>query len=347
LNTYDSQAPDSAIDNDSRSNTLDLELDKYEHYEAMFDPLRANYRPGRHRKIRQKTRVHQAELVVELAEDTRGLEDGFETTYHPSRYERGWLLDSLRGFYDQSLISDVLSLIRGGKEASVYRCAAHPSTGEEFLAVKVYRPRQFRSLSNDAVYRQGRTVLMGDGRPVHENDHREMRAIWKKTEFGKQVAHTSWLLHEYITLQRLHAAGGAVPQPYATSENAILMGYCGDGYLPAPTLHEVKLNQDEANLAWNEVIRNVRLMLELGLVHGDLSAYNILYWEGKIILIDFPQVVDVEKNNAARGIFERDMARTGDYFRRQGIHCDVGLLAKQLWNQYGKDYAPPAAIDED
>jgi RIO kinase 1 len=347
LNTYNSNSLSNAMDNESMSNELDIELEKYDYYEAMFDPLRANYRPGRHRKPRHKTRIHQAEAVVDIAEDTQGLEDGFVTTYHPSRHERGWLLDSLRGFYEQSLITDVLAIVRGGKEANVYRCAAHPSTGEDFLAVKVYRPRQSRSMSNDAVYRQGRTILMEDGRPVRSNDHRVMRAIGKKTSFGVQVSHTSWLLHEYITLQRMHAEGGAVPHPYATGDNAILMGYCGDGYLAAPTLSEVKLEQDEAHDAWTEVLRNVKLMLNLGLVHGDLSAYNILIWEGSITLIDFPQVVDIEKNNSAWSIFERDIIRTCDYFKRQGVRCHGRSLAEQLWGRYGVDYDLPSFAYED
>ena len=115
LNTHESDGLNSVLDNDSISNELDIEIDKYDYYEAMFDPLRANYRPGRRRKSRQKTRIHQVEIVVDMTEDSQGLEDGFATTYHPSRYERGWLLDSLRGFYEQSLISDVLALVRGGK----------------------------------------------------------------------------------------------------------------------------------------------------------------------------------------------------------------------------------------
>ena len=338
MNTYENDALDNALSN---------ELDKYDHFEAMFDPLRANYRPGRSRKSRHKARIHQAEIVSDLAEVSQGLEDGFVTTYHPSRYEHGWLLDSLRGFYEQTLISDVLAVVRGGKEASVYRCAAHPSTGEDYLAVKVYRPRSLRSLTNDAVYRQGRTVLMEEGRPVHANDHRVMRALGKKTAFGVQVSHTSWLLHEYITLQRMHVAGGSVPRPYGTSDNAILMGYFGDEYMAAPTLSEVRLEPDEAHSAWNEVLRNVKLMLNFGLIHGDLSAYNILIWEGKITLIDFPQVVDLEKNNAAWDIFERDMVRTCDYFRRQGVRCDGRSLAEQLWERYGVDYDPPLLTYED
>ena len=325
--------------NTNDSNVFDKEINKYDDYEAMFDPLRANYRPGsrRLRKPYHKPKVSHSEIIINLAEDPQGLEGGFTPTYQPSRYERGWLLDSLRLFYGQTLITDILGRVRGGKEASVYRCTGHSSTGKSMLAAKVYRPRAFRSLSNDAVYRQGRTVLIEEGGRPLVNDHRAMRAMEKKSVFGMRISHTSWLLHEYIALQRLHAEGGAVPQPYGVSENAILMDYCGDENLAAPTLSEIRLDPDEARITWHEVMRNVELMLKIGIVHGDLSAYNILIWEGEITLIDFPQIVDLEHNNAAWGIFERDMVRTCDYFRRQGVTCDGKTLAEQLWEQYGVD----------
>ena len=125
----------------------DLDLDEYEHYAERFEPREARRarKPG-------KQKSH-SEVVAELAEPT-GLEAGFVTSYQPARYEAEWLLDSLRLFYDEQLITDVLGQVKGGKEASVYRCAAEPSTGATMLAAKVYRPRMFRSLKNDAVYRR-------------------------------------------------------------------------------------------------------------------------------------------------------------------------------------------------
>ncbi|TFG70053.1 MAG: hypothetical protein E4H27_06440, partial [Anaerolineales bacterium] len=134
--------------------------DKYDDYEALFDPQKANRRLGRRQQPHHTPKIQPSEIIEDLAEDPQGLEGGFNPTYQPSRYERGWLLDSLRSFYAQTLISDVLAQVRGGKEANVYCCAAHSTTGESLLAAKVYRPRQFRSLSNDAIYRQGRSVLI-------------------------------------------------------------------------------------------------------------------------------------------------------------------------------------------
>src|SRR5690606_24652950 len=140
------------------------------------------------------------------------LEGGFETTYKPSKYEAEWLLGSIRGFYDQSLITDVLGQVKGGKEASVYRCEAHESTGEDMIAAKVYRPRKFRQLRNDAMYREGRGVMSTDGGDITERNKREHRALQKKSAFGMQLAHTSWIMYEYTTLQKLYEVGAAVPK---------------------------------------------------------------------------------------------------------------------------------------
>ncbi|MBN1640667.1 MAG: hypothetical protein JXA09_05485 [Anaerolineae bacterium] len=313
--------------------------DEYEYYERMFDPLQHDRRARRKRKpvTRHIPKVAEEEVIAELGE-LAGLEGGFKPTYVPGRHEEGWLLDSLRAFYNEGLIVDVLSQIKGGKEASVYLCQAHPSTGVALLAAKVYRPRRFRNLSNDKLYRQGRQILGGDGRPINKSDHRIMRAIGKKTDFGVQVSHTSWLMHEYVALQRLYRAGGAVPAPIASSENAILMGYCGADQLAAPILNDVRLDPQEAAPLFAEVMRNVELMLEHEMVHGDLSAYNILYWEGQVVLIDFPQVVDVYGNGEARALLGRDIARVCAYFQRQGALCDPISLTDQLWAKYG----PPA-----
>jgi RIO kinase 1 len=281
-------------------------------------------------RVRRKTSDRVGGEAIELA----AREDEFTTTYVPARHERAWLRASLRPFYDQELMTDVLAQVKGGKEANVYRCQAHPAVGTPWLAAKVYRPRQFRNLSNDRVYREGRQVLTANGSPVKETDHRVMRALGKKTTFGNQVAHTSWLMHEFTTLERLHRAGAAVPQPLAASENAILMSYHGDGAMAAPTLNTVRLEPDEAADLFNEILRNVDLMLQMGLIHGDLSAYNVLYWEGTVTLIDFPQVTNCQGNSQAEFILRRDLTRLCEYFASQGVRRDPRRLADDLWQRY-------------
>ncbi|MBN1967225.1 MAG: hypothetical protein JW910_21410, partial [Anaerolineae bacterium] len=169
--------------------------DPYEQYDTLDDPggsdRQAHRRRKRHRRltrgspaeIRSDRQAHrqrkpraelppqksQAEVVSEVA-DAEGLESGFETTYQPSQYELGWLMQSLKSLVDQTLIADVLMLVRGGKEASVYCCAADESTGQTLLAAKVYRPRMFRQLRNDAIYRRGREIIVEDGMRLNDSD---------------------------------------------------------------------------------------------------------------------------------------------------------------------------------
>ena len=310
------------------------DLGRWDAYADKYDP--SFERPRGPRKAKPARPPRPLEEVAEAS----GAEGGIAMTYHPARFEDVWLRDALHSFYDDELIVDVLASVKGGKEASVYRCAGHPSTGAELLAAKVYRPRQFRNLRNDAMYKEGRAVLAGDGRAVNKSDHRTMRAIGKKTAFGQQVSHTSWLMYEYTTLERLHRAGGAVPKPIAVNDNALLMSYHGDERMAAPVLQSVRLGRGEARALFDEVLRNVELMLQHGLIHGDLSGYNILYWEGAITLIDFPQVTSSANNRSAYAILQRDIARVCDYFASQGLRRDPASIAGELWQRY-------AALDPD
>jgi RIO kinase 1 len=323
------------------------ESDKFEVYAEQFDPLKTDRQARRKRKPKAKhiPKKSKYDIVDEIA-DTTGVEGEFTTTYQPARFEAEWLLASLRSFYDEDLISDILAVVKGGKEATVYRCQAHPATGLDLLAAKVYRPRQFRNLRNDKMYKEGRTILTAEGRPVKTTDHRIARAVGKKTAFGVQVEHTSWLMYEYTTLERLHQAGAVVPRPIASNDNAILMGYCGDERIAAPTLHEVTLERPEATRLFQETLRNIELMLQHNLIHGDLSAYNILYWEGTITLIDFPQVTSSQNNRQARFILQRDITRVCDYFAAQGVYCKPKAITDDLWRRYIEKSPHERAADE-
>jgi RIO kinase 1 len=321
--------------------------DDYEDYEIQFDPMRTDRKARRKRKPKVKHTPKKAEyqIIAEIA-DANSIEGGgFETTYTPGPFEEEWLLSSLRAFFDQDLISDVLGIIKGGKEASVYRCAATLRTGVSLVAAKVYRPRKFRNLRNDKMYREGRQILTASGKPVRETDDRLMRAIGKKSAFGVQVEHTSWLMYEYTTLQTLYQAGASVPQPFAASDNAILMGYIGDTTIAAPTLNTVALEVDEVEPLFNEVLRNVELMLQHNLIHGDLSAFNILYWAGDMTLIDFPQVTNCRSNSNARTILQRDITRICEYFASQGLRCNAEVIANDLWQRYAEPRPNDLAAD--
>ncbi len=299
------------------------------------------------RPARRKPQRSAAEVYRELTDIDDATETGIEISYKAARHEQGWIIEALRPFFYQGLITDVLRLAKGGKEANVYVCAADPALGAPYLAAKVYRPRRFRNLRNDALYRAGRRPLDIDGHLI--KDSRAVHAMQKGTGFGKELAHTSWLAHEHDALSRLHAAGADVPETFGMADNAILMTYIGDATLPAPTLNHVALAPGEAAGLFERVLHNVDLMLAARAVHGDLSAYNILYWQGAITLIDFPQVVDPFENPAGRAIFERDLARVCDYFAGYGVGADAGALAEALWDKHvpAELWAQVPLVDEE
>lgn len=308
----------------------------YEHYEYEYDyDIQRGDRQAR-RKSRQvpgyAPKLSRSEIVATAAERDDTIETGFETTYKPSEYERGWLIDALGGFYTMGDITDVLRMVKGGKEACVYLCAANPDLGHEFVAAKVYRPRKFRNLRNDALYRHGRTVLDAEGKELH--DDRALHAIAVGSQRGKQLQHESWMAHEFASLQVLTQAGADVPRPIVSASNVILMTYVGDATRAAPTLNHVVLTRDEAPRLFERIVRNAAIMLSRGLVHGDLSSYNVLYWDGEITLIDFPQVVNPHDNPAARAVFDRDIKRICQYFGRYGVSADPVALADRLWSEH-------------
>ena len=281
------------------------------------------------RKRESKKQETDARLFVRAQEISRE----FQFTYKAARFEEAWLLDSLVELAEYQWITDVLRKIKAGKEASVYQCLGGKAANGKLVAAKVYRPRSLRNLKNDQEYRTGRTDLDEDGNALTKKA--DVDAIIKRTAYGEEVRHQSWIAYEYKTLEILSEAGADVPRPYAMEHNAILMDYIGDLGNDAPTLNSVSLEHHEAKDLFERVIHNIDLMLMHNRIHGDLSAYNILYWNGAITLIDFPQVVIPEKNPAAWRIFERDVIRICQYFSSQGIKVDARKLASDLWMKHG------------
>lgn len=263
-------------------------------------------------------------------------------SYEPTRFEREWLPSSLGGFYEEGWFTNVLYRVKGGKEANVYCCEAHPSTGLKWIAAKVYRPRKFRTMRNDAIYREGRQRIVGidpssGASKVFYNDSRLKRAFKKKTKMGRYAETASWIDHEYQTLRVLYEAGADVPKPLTQGENAILMEYLGDGDWAAPTLHEVSLEPDEARRFFDRLMQNVRRFLACHVIHGDLSAYNVLYWEGNFKVIDFPQAVDPVNNPNAFNLLVRDIERLCQYFAKYGTEAHAVGLAEDMWRRYRRN----------
>ncbi len=268
--------------------------------------------------------------LKEQALEDGGVKPEFSPTFLASQRDGPWILSSLSQFYEQGFITDVLHAVKSGKEAAVYCCVAEPATSAEYLAAKVYRPRMFRSLKNDAIYRQSRVQHDEDGKIIRGNRHRAAR----KSQRGRAVRVTSWIEYEFQVQEILYEAGADVPRPLAQAGNAVLMEYIGAVDEPAPLLREVTLEREEARPLFECVMRNIELFLAHDIVHGDLSEYNILYWQGAITLIDFAQAVDPHYNPQVYSLLTRDIERVCRYFARYGVEADVTAIAEELWERY-------------
>jgi RIO kinase 1 len=279
----------------------------------------------------------QAGILTELIAQDDSIKE-VDFTYNATRHEREWIANSLTNLYEAQWFDDVLRQIKGGKEASVYQCRGNATTGENFIAAKIYRPRKFRNLKNDQMYREGRQRLDADGTEIIDDGMQH--AMNKRTKYGLQLLHTSWIEHEYKTMQILSEAGAGVPMPFTRGDNAILMTYIGGEEMAAPTLNSIRLPKKEARRLFSQVLQNVELMLAHDRIHGDLSAYNILYWEGQITLIDFPQAISPLTNRNAFQIFERDVVRVSDYFKQQGVEVDSRRLAADMWSAHNYSLFP-------
>ena len=315
--------------------------DNYIKYESIEEEVRqkALTRQQRRKPKPKQPRVRTKEVIIAELTDTLKLENAFDFTYTPAEHEAGWVLAALQSFFHEELITDVMALVKGGKEANVYQCRAHPSVGVEFVAAKIYRPKMHRQLSNDAMYKEGRAIIGETGnKSITARNKREMRAIKHKSNYGDHLTHRSWLHHEFNSLQLMHEFGASVPKPYAIANNAILMDFIGDADGAAPILHSVNLKKllpkGEVDTLFRKTIDTVELMLQHDGIHGDLSAFNILFWNGDIVLIDFPQVTVASANRRARYILERDVQRVCDYFAKQGIDCDPRRISNGLWQRY-------------
>jgi RIO kinase 1 len=228
----------------------------------------------------------------------------------------------LDAFIGDGSITDVLYVVRSGKEATVYCCRG---AAGDLVAAKVYRPLERRNFHNDAIYQTGRDRVLSS---------RTKRALANKSRHGRDVQYGTWIGAEFQTMRMLHQAGADVPEVFAQSNGAILMEYFGDEEAAAPMLNRVTLPREQADTFLRQVIDNITLWLSNHLVHGDLSPYNLLYWENRIVAIDFPQAVDARINPSARSLLGRDLENVCGYFVKYGIRADAARIANALWANY-------------
>ena len=218
-------------------------------------------------------------------------------------------------------VSEVVGRINDGKEATVYLCKADPWVGVEYLAAKIYRARVFRAFNTDRTYRNLRKF----------KDRRMARHMSGSGEDGNRAFHYHWVESEWKHLNTLFDAGVAVPKPYLNSADGILMDYFGDAEVPAHRLVHCQLDPDEWSRLLENLLEDVQLMLDENLVHGDLSAYNILYHAGEYRIIDVPQAIDTRIEPDGRMLLERDLNNLAKFFRKRDVDLDVESTLSRMW----------------
>lgn len=222
---------------------------------------------------------------------------------------------------DHGLVDEVLSRLMSGKEADVYvvRC------GDEIRCAKVYKEAVKRSFKQAALYQEGRKV----------RNSRRARAMGKGSKFGREQQEETWQNAEVEALYRLADAGVRVPQPYSCLDGVLLMELITDenGEV-APRLCEVSLSAEQAREHHAAVMRYVVRMLCVGLVHGDLSEFNVLVDQNGPVIIDLPQAVDAAGNNNAESMLARDVNNMSRYYGMFAPELLKSRYASEIWALY-------------
>ena len=225
---------------------------------------------------------------------------------------------ALQSLIDDGVIDEVVRPLKSGKEAAVYVVRS----GGEVRCAKVYKDMAQRSFQQRVQYPEGRTV----------RGSREARAIGKATRYGRRQQEEAWKNTEVEALYRLRDAGVRVPEPHVFHNGVLVMEMVTDAEgFAAPRLGEYVPSADEAREFHAVLVRQVVRMLCCGLIHGDLSPYNVLVDRDGPVLIDFPQVVDAAGNNAARQMLLRDVNALTAYLGRWAPELLDTWYAEEMW----------------
>jgi RIO kinase 1 len=223
----------------------------------------------------------------------------------------------LRVLARMGLLDELISGIKTGKEASVF--LGRNSTG--WVAVKVYTDLRVRSFRRDESYRAGRFI----------GDARLQKAIEQGSEKGLSAHQILWVQEEFKQMKYLAASGVTVPQAIAVNGIALLMEFIGDeNGNPAPRLSDLKLEMPEAAEAFRQSVENLKLVVKAGRVHGDYSAFNLLWHNEKVVVIDFPQVLECGQHPNAEAFLRRDVRSLCSSFLKQGVKADEVRIYREV-----------------
>ena len=227
----------------------------------------------------------------------------------------------LAGLLEEGLIDEVIGQLMSGKEATVYvvRCA------DTIRCAKVYKDATQRSFKKSASYQEGRKV----------KNSRQARAMEKGSRYGRKMQEEVWQNAEVDALYRLASAGVRVPRPHICFEGVLLMDLVVDAEgNPAPRLNDVQLDEELAMEFHGMLINQVVRMLCAGIVHGDLSEYNILVGDSGPVIIDLPQAIDAAANSTAAEMLERDVNNLRTYFSSFAPALRDSQFGKEIWGLY-------------
>ncbi len=221
----------------------------------------------------------------------------------------------------RAAIDTDLGVFKTGKEADVSLIRRTHGDNSVLLAAKQYRDAQHRMFHRDAGYLEGRRIRRS----------RETRAMATRTEFGRELIAGQWAAAEFAVLSRLWLAGAAVPYPVQLFGTELMMEFIGDaGGVAAPRLAQLRPSANEATALFTQIRDVLGLVADAGYAHGDLSPYNVLVHEGRLVLIDLPQAVDLVGNPQGFTFLRRDCENICTWFAGRGVRADATLLYDDL-----------------
>ena len=216
-----------------------------------------------------------------------------------------------------------LGMLKTGKEADVHLVERRLGDDINVLCAKRYRNFEDRLFRNDARYRSARRT----------GDARLDKAVNQGSKAGKSFRAMLWVATEFEMLCRLWSAGAPVPYPVQKHGRELMLELIGSPEEAAPRLVHARLSKAERVKAWSQLVDVLHTMVRCGVVHGDLSAYNMLWHEGGLVVIDFPQAVDPIAHPEGMALLERDVANVCDWFGRRGIDTDASALFSELLSE--------------
>lgn len=233
-----------------------------------------------------------------------------------------------------------LGTLRSGKEAQVDLVELVGADGRRCtIARKRYLPRtvatkgQLEAMGVQKASSFHRDVEYREGRQFRKS--RDRRAVELMSTYGKRLLQDRWTGHEYDVMSALYAAGCTVPYPIGFADDRFDLEYLGDDVSAAPQLARARLSDTEIRAAWSQLVDGLRTITSAGWAHGDLSAYNLLWWHGRLWFIDFPQAVDIAANPNGLGFLHRDVVNICGWFARHGIDDDPEEIFADLLVHWG------------